>query len=208
MALAALGRKAEAIRYAESCRGPYASDSEIDRFCEKVLLSSGMDEEAYRRYGLTADRRPTYLATFRAVADKYPHKRPAEILADLAATTPGSAGKWFAAAKEAGLYDEALALAAGTPTDPLVLSRAARDYAETRPAFAVEAGLRALRWLAAGYGYEITWVDVVNAYDHTMKAAERLGAAEETRQRIRQLLLDGSPVSPLVRRQIGPKVGM
>jgi hypothetical protein len=65
-----------------------------------------------------------------------------------------------------------------------------------------------LRWLAAGYGYEITWVDVVNAYDHTMKAAERLGAAEETRQRIRQLLLDGSPVSPLVREQIGPKVGM
>ena len=41
--------------------------------------------------------------------------------------TPGEEGKWFAAAKDAGLYDEAIALARRTPTDPRTLARAARD---------------------------------------------------------------------------------
>jgi hypothetical protein len=35
---------------------------------------------------------------------------PGAILADLVETTPGEEGKWFAAAKDAGLYEEALAL--------------------------------------------------------------------------------------------------
>jgi hypothetical protein len=109
-ALASMGRKAEAIRYAESCRGPWTVDTEVDLECEAILLSSGMAEEAYERYGLRANRGATYLATFRAVARKYPHRAPRDILAELVKTTPGDEGKWFAAAKEAGLYDEALAL--------------------------------------------------------------------------------------------------
>ena len=129
-ALAATGRKAEAIRYAESCRGRWADDTEVDLECEAILLSSGMIDEAYERYGLRANQRATYLATFRAVARKYPNKAPREILADLVKTTPGDEGKWFAAAKEAGLYDEALALASRTPCDPRTLTRAARDLAE------------------------------------------------------------------------------
>jgi len=86
--------------------------------CEEILLSSGLVDEAYSRYGLRRTRRGTYLATFRAVAKKYPHKDAHELLADLAATTPGEEAKWFAAAKEAGLYDEALALADAGPCDP------------------------------------------------------------------------------------------
>ena len=70
-----------------------------------------------------------------------------DILADLVKTTPGDEGKWFAAAKDAGLYGEALALAARTPCDPRTLTRAARDLAEAQPAFAIEAGLLALCWL-------------------------------------------------------------
>jgi len=112
------------------------------------VLSSGLVDEAYERYSLTANQASTYLATFRAVASKYPHNCTTDILNDLVATTPGDEGKWFAAAKDAGLFTEALALAGRTPCDPRTLTRAARDYAEKQPAFAVGAGL--LRLSLAG----------------------------------------------------------
>lgn len=183
-ALGAQAHRAEAIRYAEACRSQWASEWEIDTFCEQLLLESGLTEEAYRRYGLTANRASTYLAWFRAVQKKYPDKEPRDILADLVACTPGEEGKWFAAAKDAGLFDEAVALVSRAPTDPRTLTRAARDFAETRPAFAIEAGIAALKWIAAGYGYEITGADVLSAYQHTMQAAARLENAEATRKRI------------------------
>lgn len=187
-ALAAQGKKAEALRYAESCRNPWASDLAIDRLCEEILLSSGMLDEAYTRYGLRANQGGTYLATFRAVAKKYPHKPASEILADLVKTTPGDEGKWFAAAKDAGLYDEALALASRTPCDPKTLARAARDFAEKQPAFATGAGLLSLHWLIQGYGYEITGTDVWDAYRATLAAAELRGAGTEVKERIRKLV--------------------
>jgi hypothetical protein len=187
-ALAAQGKKAEAIRVAESCRGPWASDLEIDRLCEEILLSSGLVDEAYRRYGLTASRAGTYLAWFRAVVTRYPHKLPRDVLADLVELTPGEEGKWFAAAKDAGLFDEAIALANRSPCSPQTLTRAARDFAESRAEFAVEAGVAALRWLTEGYGYEITSRDVVDAYSWTMKAAERAGLVDQTRERISDLI--------------------
>ena len=55
-ALAAQGKKAEAIRLAEDSRGPWASDWDIDRLCEEMLLSCGLVDDAYARYGLTASR--------------------------------------------------------------------------------------------------------------------------------------------------------
>ena len=187
-ALAAMGKKAEAIRYAEDGRGLNDSPVAIARACEEILLSSGLVDEAYRRYGIEANRAGTYLAWFRAVVKKYPHKDPAEILDDLVASTPGAEGKWFAAAKSAGLYDEAIALANRTPCSPQTLTRAARDFAERNPSFAIEAGMAALRWLVEGYGYEITGLDVLNAYSFTMEAAKNAGCAEETLQRIRTLV--------------------
>jgi len=187
-ALAAEGKKAEAIKIAEDSRSPWASDHDIDSLCEEILLSSGLVEEAYRRYGLHANRAGTYLAWFRAVAKKYPHKKPAEILDDLVASTPGEEGKWFAAAKSAKLYDEAIVLARRTPCSPQTLTRAARDFEEKNPSFAIEAGMTALSWLVEGYGYEITGADVHNAYAHTMKAAENAGCGDKTRQRIRDLV--------------------
>jgi len=206
-ALAAMGRKAEAIRYAESCRGPWTHDGEVDRICEEILLSSGMFEEAYERYGLLANRGGTYLATYRAVASKYPHKAPRQILADLVKTTPGDEGKWFAAAKEAGLYDEALDLASRTPCDPRTLARAARDLAEARPAFAVGAGLLALHWLVQGYGYEITGADVWAAYSSTLTAAETSGNADETRERVKKLVA-GERAGGFVSRILGRELGL
>jgi len=51
-ALAAMGRKAEAIRYAEGGQGLNVNPVAIARACEEVLLSSGLADEAYDRYGL------------------------------------------------------------------------------------------------------------------------------------------------------------
>lgn len=206
-ALAALGRKAEAIRYAEACRGPWASDLDIDGLCEEVLLSSGLVDEAYERYGLRASQCGTYLATFRAVTRKYPHKRAADILVDLVKTTPGEEGKWFAAAKDAGLYEEALLLASRTPCDPRTLARAARDAGDEQPTFAIGAGLLALHWLVRGYGYEITGTDVWAAYDATIKAADKLGTVEATRERARKMInasdaLGGSFVKNILSRAL------
>jgi len=186
-ALAAQGKKADAIRTAESCRSSWASNQEIDRLCEEILLSSGLVDEAYR-YALTANRANTYTAWFRAVAKKYPHKKPSEILQDLVQQTPGEQGKWFAAAKDADLFDEAIELANSTPCSPQTLTRAARDYSASRPTFAVDAGIAALRWMAEGYGYEITSTDVLDAYSHTMKAAENAGRADETKRRVHELV--------------------
>jgi hypothetical protein len=187
-ALAAQGKKAEAIRYAEEGRGLNDSPVAIARACEEILLSAGLIDEAYRRYGLTANQAGTYLATFRAVSKKYPSKSASEVLADLVQTTPGQEGKWFAAAKEAGLFDEALALAGRTPCDPRTLTRAARDYLTTKPAFAIGAGLSSLLWLCQGYGYEITSADVWEAYRATVAVAEAAGATAVAKERIRAMI--------------------
>jgi hypothetical protein len=192
-ALAAKGHKAEALRYAESCRGPWTPDEDVNRLCEEILLSSGLVDEAYERYGLRANVGSTYLATFRAVAKKYPHKDARQLLADLVRTTAGNEAKWFAAAKEAGLFDEALDLAGRSPCDPKTLARAARDFAEKQPAFARGAGLLSLQWLVAGYGYEVTSADVWAAYTHTMKAAANAGNAAQTLERVKQLVGNEGP---------------
>ena len=192
-ALAAMGRKADAIRYAEASRGLNDNPIAIARACEAILLSSGFADEAYARYAIEANQGTTFLATFRSIAKKYPTKSPAKILDDLVASTPGQEGKWFAAAKDAGLFDEAIALAQRTPCDPRTLTRAARDFASTNPWFAVEAGVAALRWIASGYGYEITGLDVLSAYSSTMEAAKNCGAVDEIEGRVGELL--GAPTS-------------
>ena len=46
------------------------------------------------------------------------------------------------------------------------------NQAEKNPGFAIWAGMAALRWLVEGFGYEITGLDVLNVYSHTMKAAD------------------------------------
>ncbi len=187
-ALAAMGRKAEAIRYAEESRGINEPSGAISEVCEEILLSSGLVSDAYNRYAVEVNQGTTYLATFRAVAKKYPHKTSSEILSDLVASTPGDEGKWFAAAKSAGLYDEAITLANRTHCDPRTLTRAAKEMSATQPSFAVEAGMAALRWLVEGFGYEITAMEVREAYNYTLIAAENQSCKQETFERIRKLV--------------------
>jgi hypothetical protein len=207
-ALAALGKKAEAIRYAEEGRGLNDDPVSIARACEEVLLSSGLADEAYERYGLLANQAGTYAAWFRAVAKKYPHEQAHKILDDLVTETPGEEGKWFAAANDAKLFDEAIALANRTPCSPQTLTRAARDFQEKNPQFALEAGMAALRWLVEGYGYDITSLDVRAAYTHTMKAAEHAGCEGETRQRIHHLVAAESFGDRFVTKVLGRELGL
>ncbi len=154
-ALLALGKKEEAVQYAEASRGLNQPDTVIDQACEEILISSGLHEEACQRYGLSAAVGNSYISRFRAVAKRYPMKDQSQILADLIATAPGEEGKWFATAKDLKLYDLALELANRTPCDPKTLTRAARDYVDTEPAFALGSAMAALRWLSEGWGYEV-----------------------------------------------------
>ncbi len=183
-----MGKKSEALQYAEASRGLNQPDSTIDKACEEILISSGLNDEAYRRYGLRAAQGNSYLARFRAVAKRYPMKDASAILADLIATTPGDEGKWFATAKELELYELALDLANRSHCDPKTLTRAARDYLDSAPEFALGSALTALRWLSEGWGYEVTHVDVMEAYDRAMDAATRLNRADDVTEQIRQLV--------------------
>jgi len=60
--------------------------------------------------------------------------------------------------------------------------------AENESLFALEIGITALKWLVAGYGYEVTGDDVRSVYSHTMKAAEVAQLKNETFERIRTLV--------------------
>ncbi len=207
-ALLAMGKKAHALRYAEESRDGYAGSTHISRQCQEILLSSGLYEEAYDRYALEANWKTTYLATFREVVRKFPHIDKARILEDLVASTPGNEGKWFAAAKWAGLYDRAIELANTSPCDPKTLTRAARDMAQTQPRFAVEAGIAAIHWLVEGYGYEITGIDVISAFDYAMQAADNAGCGEEALMRIREIVAREKSADRFVTKHLGRKLGL
>ena len=129
----------------------------------------------------------SYLARFRAVAKRYPMISSEDILADLIKTTPGEEGKWFATAKELKLYELALQLADQNPCEPKTLIRTARDFLESEPAFSLGAAIAALRWLNEGWGYEVTGMDVVEAYDLALAAAER-SQIDNVSDQIRALL--------------------
>ena len=187
-ALVAMGKKNEALRYAEESKGSNTPSELVAQVCEEILLSSGLHEEAYRRYALQANQGMSNLTTFRAITKKYPHKSQTEILNDLVASTPGAEGKWFAAARDAGLFDFAIQLVTSSPTDPRTLTRAARDYGVDRPDFATAAGLAALRWMSLGHGYELTALDVLDAHTATLQAATNSAIGERTvREQIREL---------------------
>jgi hypothetical protein len=179
-ALLSEGRPEEALAYAEASRGLNEPDAAIDRACEKILLDLGRMDEAYEKYALTANAATTGLATFRAIIKKYPGRNPKKILLDLA-TSSGEPGRWFAAAKGAGFLDLALEFAQTGRTDPRTLSRASRDLLKKDPRFCLEVGRLAIQRILDGYGYELTGIDVIDACDHFMAAAETLEIAPQAR---------------------------
>lgn len=134
-ALGAMGRLDEALALAESLRGPWTSSWDVNVVCEEMLIRAGRVDEAYSSYAIGANGAGTYLATFRAIAKKYPEKPAKQVLADLVKSTPGEEGKWFATAKELELFDVAIELARRSGCDPRTLARAAHDHATDRPAY-------------------------------------------------------------------------
>jgi hypothetical protein len=112
----------------------------------------------------------TNLATFKAIVKKYPQIARETVLRDLVASQPALDGKWFAAAKDAGLFELAIELANRSASNRRTLTRAARDYAIKQPEFALAAGMTALRGIASGWGYEMTGEDVLAAYAATVEA--------------------------------------
>ena len=54
--------------------------------------------------------------------------------------------------------------------------------------------MAALHWIATGYGYEITGLEVLSAYSSTMEAAKNCSTVDEIECRIRELL--AAPRSP------------
>jgi hypothetical protein len=174
-ALAKMGRRDEAIQYAQDSKGLNAPLAAIAAFCESVLLDFGFADEAYARYAIEATYATTNLATFKALTKKYPGKPQETILRDLVASQPGNEGKWFAAAKDAGFFELAIELANRSPADPRTLIRAAKDHAAERPEFALAAGMTALRGIADGWGYDIMSSDVLGAYAAVLAAANAAG---------------------------------
>ena len=192
-ALVAMGRRAEALRYAEEPAGRSDPQWQIAQTCEEILISSGMADEAYRRYAVLANESTTHLATFRAICKKYPHKEPADVLRDLVASAPGTEGKWFAAAKDAGLYTLAIDLIQNSPADPRTLTRAARDFCTSQPDFATECALAALRWISRGHGYEMTACEVQYAFDVLIASTHSAGGDTQSAKSQVSDLIIGSP---------------
>jgi len=193
-ALVAMGKKGEAIKYAKASCGLNDNPAEIDLVCEAILLSSGLYDEAYQQYGITANLGGTNLATFRNIAKKYPMKEKSQILQDLIKSTPGAEGKWFAAAKSSGMLPLALKIAHQSPCEPKTLNRAARDYLDKDPRFALGVAMASLHWLSQGWGYEITGSDVHSAFHYAIKAAQNLGLEEQVHRDIKKMVAqDTSP---------------
>lgn len=183
-ALVQQGKIDEAIAYAESIRdfheGKYDNHS-IDEFCEKTLLEAGRAEEAYTMYGLRIPAQGTYVSVYRHLVRKYPHRDARQILLDLMGES-SEKGKWFAAAKDAGLLDVALACARSGGAEPSTLLRATRDFAEKDPQFAVAVGIESIKALLCGMSYELpTGLDVAVHYEAVMAVARQHGMREQTK---------------------------
>jgi hypothetical protein len=186
-ALRAQGLLDQALAYAEASRGLNIPNSAVDAECEEILLAAGRRAEAYERYALTANQANTGLATFRQIAKKYPEVDPQRILTGLADAS-GDPGRWFAAAKDVGHLDLALRFATTGRTDPKTLSRASRDFLESDPVFALRIGRLAVDRILAGYGYEITVLDLAGAVDHFLAAACRLGVEADAKNDLSRML--------------------
>ena len=201
--LAARKEVDEAIAYMQSRAGINTPAGALARFAEDVLLQAGRRAEAYTKCAVAANQANSRLATYRAIAKKYPEIEPDRLLRDLIDSTPGEEGKWFATAKSLKRHDLALELAWRSPCDPKTLTRAARDHLGNQPTFAAEAALAALHWMSQGHGYELTGADVQEAYRHAMAAAQSIGHAEQIQRRVDQVLDGDAPAAKWMRQVMG-----
>lgn len=186
-ALAAQRLFDDALAYAEASRGLNIPNAAVDAECEDILLAAGRREEAYRGYALTANQGDVSLVTFQRITRKYSEIDHKQILNDLAESN-GDPGKWFAAAKNEGELAMALEFAQNGRTEPRKLSRAARDFLNSEPLFAIQFGRLAVERILAGYGYEIGALDLLMACENFMAAADRLGMIMEAKSELAEIV--------------------
>ena len=201
--LATRGQIDQAIAYLRERAGSTTSETSIARFAEEELLKAGRRAEAFNQYALFANQANTHIATFRALAKKYPELAEDKLLAHLVASTPNEPGKWFAAAKTLKLFDQATRLAWASPCDPKTLNRAARDHLKTQPAFAMQCALAALHWMSMGHGYELTGMDVQDAHRLAIEAAAKALQTEQALATIEQVLAPDRPMAVWLQRSLG-----
>jgi hypothetical protein len=201
--LAARGQIDEAIAYLRERTGSTTSDTFIARFAEEALLKADRRAEAFNEYALLANQANTHLATFRALAKKYPELAKDRLLDHLIASTPGEPGKWFATAKTLKLFEQATRLAWASPCDPKTLNRAARDHLKTQPDFAMQCALASLHWMSMGHGYELTGLDVQEAHRMANEAAAAAQQTQQVRASIEQVLASDRPMAAWMRRSLG-----
>lgn len=201
--LVAQGRIDDAIAYLKTRAGKHLPKEALARFAETALLAAGRRDEAYARYAIAANQAHTHLATCRAIARKYPEIEADRLLEDLIASTPDEEGKWFATAKSLGRFDLAIKLAWRSPCDPKTLTRAARDRIEEAPAFAADAALAALHWMAAGYGYELISLDAQEAHGLALEAGAILSQSEQVQRHIDRILTGPGPAAAWLRKVLG-----
>jgi tetratricopeptide (TPR) repeat protein len=201
--LAARGQIDEAIAYARDRAGINTSEGALARFAEDLLLKAGRRDEAFDQYALRANQAHTHLATFRALAKKYPELAPDKLLGHLVGSTPHAPGKWFATAKTLKLFDQATRLAWASPCDPRTLNRAARDHLKTQPAFAMQCALAALHWMSTGHGYELTGLDVQEAHRLAIDAASNTQQTEQAQATIAQTLATDKPMTAWMKQALG-----
>jgi len=201
-ALEEQGKIDEAIAYAQECRKELfnAPIFAINEYCEGILLKAGRYEEAYERYGLASGDQQTNLNIYRSILKKYPMISSERIFNDLVTSCgPEYKGKWFATAKSLGKLDLAISLAQQGPTEPKTLNRAAKEYQEKEPDFALKCAMLALRWISEGYGYEIAGADVVEARFMAVDIAAKQGKKDEVLAQIREWSKKNSPFTFLLR---------
>ncbi len=201
--LATRGQIDEAIAYLRERAGSTTSETSIARFAEEELLKAGRRAEAFNQYALLANQANTHIATFRAVAKKYPELAKDNLLNHLIASTPGEPGKWFATAKTLKLYEQATRLAWASPCDPKTLNRAARDHLKTQPDFAMQCALASLHWMSMGHGFELTGLDVLEAHRFAIEAAAVTQQTQQARTSIEQVLASDGPMVAWMQRSLG-----
>lgn len=202
-ALLQLGNKAAAFRYAKESCGLNDNPSEMEEVCQDILISSGMWQEAYCQYGIPQLVDRPGLATFRKVLKKYPGKEKKEMLKDAIENTHGEQGKWFATAKQLGLLELAAELAQRSPVEPKTLNRAAMDFQDTNPDFALQAAMASLHWLSKGWGYDIMARDVHSAYSTAMEVGRNLGRTIEVEDAIACIVEQDQSPKELLKQVLG-----
>ncbi len=99
------------------------------------------------------------------------------------------------------LFDGVLAIALVSKhlADPKTLARAAKEYENKMPDFAINTGMASLQWIIAGFGHEITSVDVLMAYDAIMAASNNASIDQSVfKEKLRQLINNTRPNSTQV----------